>query len=175
MPTLGAFHTFYWENTSTVTSVVQSVGGYPLWQSAPLSLVLGIGFGGAEPLYQRFVAWLQQIRWALGTSLRLRRLDRERRAVLDRVVTQLQGQLYPHARVAVRTTARTLRLHEPTAWAKISHDLHRKYSWAENTYRHLHACDLTEEMLRADGSTTSNPDRSLTVELAYHGFAAVGK
>jgi hypothetical protein len=174
VPTLWA-HQTYWVNSSTNVAVAGSVGGYPLWQSAPLSLVLGVGLGGAEPLYVRFMTWVRQVRWALGTAWRLRRLDPERRAVLERTIVQLRSPTYTHARVAVRTTARTLRLNEPAAWAKLSHDLHRKAEWAENTYRHLHACDLTEEMLRADGSTTSNPDRNLTVELAYCGFAARGK
>ena len=172
MPTVGIFHATYWNNSDTNVVVMgPSVGGYPAWQASPLSMVMGTVLGGAEPIYQSAKAGWLRFWWAWLTSWRIRRLDPERKRVLGLVIQQLHSTAYPHARVAVRMTATTIGLNEPAAWKALSHDLHKRHMWAENMWRHLHACDVVDAMIRADGSTITNQNRTLVTELAYRGFA----
>lgn len=171
-----AFHSLFFVNTSTVVPVVIGVQGYPTWQQSPLSLVLGVGLGGAEPVLDILRQAWNRLRWTWRLARQIAGFDPERRRVMDTAVRLIESPAYGSARTAVRMTATTLGLNEPAAWRAISHDLHRKHAWAENAWRHLHACELTEQLVRIDHSTLSNQDRTLVVELAYRGFAqsAVG-
>lgn len=170
------FHSHFFTATSTVVILPRGVQGYPTWQQAPLSLVVGFGLGGAEPLIERFRRGWDRLCWAVRVAWALAGLDPERRRVAQTVLGLLTSPLYPCARTAVRMTATTLQLNEPAAWRAISHDLHKKHMWAENTWRHLHACELADQLIRIEQSTVTNQDRTLLVELAYRGFAqaAVG-
>lgn len=197
MPTVGLFHTFYWENTSTVVTPVITArpGGYPTWQSAPHATTICstiVGWPGAVPVL--IAKWWAVTLWAISfavlavwTSRRLpthhrarlhaavkdlAAFDPERLAVLERTIAVLNHPLYGTASASVRQTATTLGFNRPEAWVKLSHTLKDHQGWAENSWRHLHACHLTDEAARAQGSTLSNRDRHFAVALAYEGMAA---
>ncbi len=173
------FHTLFFANTSTAVAVTVGVQGYPTWQQAPLSLVMGSGLGpllvGAWDRSGRAVAalrrGLQRTIWIVQAACVVARFDPERRRVATIALRLLNAPAYASARTAVRMTATTLGLNEPAAWRAISHDLHRKHMWAENAWRHLHACELADQLIRIEQSTVTNQDRNLVVELAYRGFA----
>lgn len=173
MPVQSWGHVQYWENSSTVVTPVSQKGGYPTWQAAPLFLVLGFGFGGAQPIVSR---WAGLIGWAFRLFRIIVRWDPARRRALGRAVTALDDVRYAHALRAVRMTAIEPGFSGPAAWKGLAHKLHAKHAWAENQWRHLQACDHADTMLRADGSTISNTDRAFMVELAYQSYAqhAVG-
>ena len=60
---ISAFHSIFFVNTSTVVPVVIGVQGYPTWQQSPLSLVLGVGLGGAEPVLDILRRAWDRLRW----------------------------------------------------------------------------------------------------------------
>lgn len=78
---------------------------------------------------------------------------------------------FPFALEAVKQTATTLGFNRPEAWQGLSRHMKASPGRAENTFRHMHACQLTRETA---GSTLTNPDCNLLVELAYHAFARKG-
>ena len=168
MPTLGGFHTFYWETFSTVVTPPpgQGRGGYPLWQASVIA-PSGLGMLGAwwDTQYAR-------LQWFWRFLKRMHRLDTERRSVLLRVLETLESPAYGTARSAVRTTATTLGFNRPEAWKGLSRHLKDSAGRAENTFRHLEACRLLREQAN---STLTNPQQHLTVELAYQGFAIKGR
>lgn len=173
-PVAGSFHTFYWENSSTVVAaVVTAKGGYPTWQAAPLSLVLGTGFGALEPVY---TATVLRVRWFWRLFRAVLRLNQKDQKTLAKVVATFTDPRYAHAARAVKMTAIKPGMDGPLAWRSLAHDLKNHHRWAENSWRHLDACATADAMLRAEGSTISNPDRALFVELAYqsYGLHAVG-
>lgn len=170
MPVQSWGHVQYWEHSDTVvTPVVVSRGGYPLWQSAPTSLVLGSVFGGFEPYYERLSA---AVRWLWRLLRILLRWTPRQRQQLEHVIGVLESPLYAHAARAVRMTAVQPGFNEPQAWKHLSHKLAEYPGWAENTWRHLDACHEFERMVRAESSTVTNSARALIVELAYQDFAA---
>lgn len=171
-PTVGSFHTQYWENTSTVVTTVAR-GGYPTWQAAPMSLVLGMGLGGAEPIYAKAMV---SLRWLFRLLRIIVRWSPEKRRALEKAISILDDPLYPHAVRAVKMTAHEPGFTGPAAWKGFAHKIHDRHTWAENQWRHLHACDQFERMIRADDSTITNQHRALMVELAYASYAqhAVG-
>jgi len=77
----------------------------------------------------------------------------------------LNHPAYPHALEAVQKTATTLGFNRPEAWQGLSRHMKSSPGRAENVFRHLEACRLTRETA---GSTLTNPDCNLLVELAYH-------
>lgn len=100
---------------------------------------------------------------------------RELELILERALHTVQHPVYPLAARAVRQTATTLGFNKPQAWIQLGHALKDHPDWAENTWRHLHACELTDQWARQAGSTLTNPDRHLLVQIAYSGFSARGK
>lgn len=191
-PTVGEFHQKYWVNSDTsVTPTVISAGGYPAWQSQPTGVTLGASIWAvpAPVLLTKFwalLAWALSFvvfavwttrRWPkknreafLATVRSLTDLDEERLAVLARTVAVLQDPVYRIAKDGVKQTAQTLGFNQPQAWVKLSHTLKDRSGWAENSWRHLHACHLTDLSARAQGSTLCNRDRHFAVALAYEGF-----
>lgn len=167
-------HVQYWENSSTVvTPVSNAVPGYPAWEAAPMSQVLGFGFGGAVPLLEKWGASLQ---WFWRLLRIVLTWDRPRRRALEKAIETLNHDLYKHALLAVKMTAHEPGMNGPAAWKSLAHKLNTRSTWAENQWRHLHACSELERMIRADGSTISNSDRAVMVEIAYQSMAqhAVG-
>jgi hypothetical protein len=75
---------------------------------------------------------------------------------------------YPAALAAVERTRTTLGFSRPEAWQALSRQMKQSPGDAENVFRHLQACQWTRETA---GSTLSNPDCHLLVELAYHQVA----
>ena len=168
MPLAGEHHTFYWENTDTVTTpvIVSRGGGYPAWQSTVV--VVGSGFGGAVEYVERF--W-DAVRWLWRLFRRSLGFDAQRRAVVLRVLSALEHPAYPIAQRAVKQTATTLGFNRPEAWKELSRELKTSPGRAENAFRHLEAMRLVRANLLS--STVTNPECNLIVELAYHGFASV--
>ena len=173
MPVAGSFHTHYWEVSSTQATVVQGNVGYPTWQMAPLSLVLGSGFGGLLPFIERIGTSLL---WAWRLGRIICRWSPPKRQALEQAVRILDSELYPHALRAVKMTAVIPGFNEPQAWRQVGQKLKASQGWAENTWRHLEASDHFNQMIRAEGSTASNADRAFFIEMAYQAFAqrAVG-
>lgn len=175
MPVVGEFHGFFWDGVPGSTAgQPQPPGGptrpgYPGWQVSVI----------APSLFGVIGAWLDtrwaQVKWWLWFGRRVNALDRERRAVLLTVLDRLDSPAYPLAQAAVRQTATTLGFNRPEAWIQLSREIKASPGRAENQYRHLNACTLLNAASRAAGSTLSNPVQHLTVELAYTGFAAMGK
>lgn len=173
-PLAGWAHTFYWENTSTVAAAVAvKRGGYPTWEAAPLSLVLGSAFGALEPVYE---ATIVRVSWFWRLWRAIVRMNRQDRRVVEQVVNSILDPRYQHAKRAVKMTAVKPGMDGPLAWRNLAHDLKTHHRWAENSWRHLDACASADAMMRAEGSTITNPDRALMVELAYQhlGLHAVG-
>ena len=168
MPTVGVFHTQYWAVSDTTAPPVlaASLGGYPRWQASVIASSL-LGVIGAW-----WDVWWARIRWWLGFAPRIHRLDSERRAVLVGVLETLESPHYRAAQRAVRRTATTLGFSRPEAWKDLSRALKDSPGRAENTFRHLEACKLLRETA---GSTLTNPQQHLLVELAYQGFAWKGQ
>lgn len=193
-PTIGEFHQKYWVFSDTsVTPIGTSKGGYPAWQSQPSGVTLGTSIWGAPApaLLTKFwamVAWSFSFvvlavwtakRWnkrdrerMLATVKILTAMDPERLSVVERTMAVLNDPVYTLAKDGVKQTAQTLGFNQPQAWVKLSHTLKDRQGWAENSWRHLHACHLTDLASRAQGSTLCNRDRHFAVALAYEGFAA---
>lgn len=173
MPTVGPFHNLYWNDQPASTVVITPPGsgkaGYPGWQSAVIAPSLFGAIGAVIDL------WMERLRWALRLLRRVKGLDREQRLILERVLGSLESPAYPVARLAVRQTATTLGFNRPEAWKPLGTALKASPGRAENTFRHLNACTLLRDTLRAKGSTVTNPEMHLSVELAYQGFAAKGR
>lgn len=163
MPTVGTFHTFYWEFSDTnVAPVAISRGGYPGWQASVIAPSL-LGILGAW-----IDTWMVRLKWWIRFAPRVHRLTTERRDVLVHVLTALESPAYGAARKAVRETAVTLGFNRPEAWVPYSRALKASPGRAENLFRHVRACELTRDYT---SSTLANPTVHLVTELAYHGFA----
>lgn len=143
-------------------------GGYPRWQASVITL--GTLWGGLVPFVER--AWDRWC-WWWRTQPRVLRLGREERLVLLRVLDGLEDPAFPLAQRTVRKTATTLHFNRSEAWKDLSRAIKSSPGDAENTYRHLESCRLLH--LNLVGSTLTNPETHLIVELAYQGFAAVGR
>src|SRR6185295_2310066 len=157
MPVIGSFHTYYWEVSSTVVTTVTQTGGYPTWQAAPLSQVLGVGFGGMTPFVERCGT---NLRWLCRMLRIVLRWDPARRQALTKAIQALDDPRYPHALRGVKMTAIAPDFSGPAAWKVFGRAIHDRANWAENQWRHLKACDHADQMMRAEGSTISNPDRA---------------
>jgi hypothetical protein len=173
VPVVGEFHTQYWAVTDTAVAPKPGGAGrpgYPMWQSGPNIVVLGVAFGGLAPFFERF--W-DRLQWGWRTVGRVLRLGATQRPALLRVLDALEHPAYPPARLAVRKTATTIGFNRPEAWLDLGRAMKRDAGEAQNTYRHMESCRL----LRANllNSTVTNPQCHLIVELAYQEFAAKGR
>ena len=195
-PTFLSFHTHYWEFSDTsVTPVAATRGGYPVWQSTPHSVTIGASLFGLPPdvpdILARWwaaiaglVVFLVVMVWTvkrfpkrdrdrlMAAVQELTTLDSERLAVVERTINVIRTPIYDVASAGVRQTATTLGFNRPQAWVQLSHKLKEHHAWAENSWRHLHACELTDRAARDQGSTLTNRDRHFAVALAYEGFVA---
>ena len=195
MPTLWA-HTNYFATSDTraPTPLAASEGGYPRWQASVIAT--GSLFGGLQAWWEHLVWWIglwgrrADIERALHPptpGVVYQYVDRPviveapPRVITERVevdkpltgaLASAQGLMahpaYPAAVEAVKKTATTIGFNRPEAWQGLSKQMKSSPGRAENTFRHLYACQLTRETA---GSTLSNPDCNLLVELAYHEFA----
>lgn len=195
MPTLWA-HTNYFATTSTVVPAAlgASNGGYPLWQAS--GIATGSLFGGFQAYWERLVWWVK-LWWGTPRADIERGLHPPTPGVVyefvdrpvivpsppqiikEQVIVEPQalGQAvakaqdltkhpaYPFALEAVKKTATTLGFNRPEAWQGLSRHMKSSPGRAENVFRHMNACQLTRETA---GSTLTNPDCNLLVELAYH-------
>ncbi len=170
---IGAWaHRQYWVTRSTVVPPPSSGGaeaGYTRWQSVPISMNTGLA-GLWDPLVE-VAAWVWAVcaglLGALGMAASLGGAKLKHKHALRRSVDVMNDPRYTIAVDCVAQTATTLGFRRPQAWSKLSHALKEKPHWAENSWRHLHACKLLDEAVRAQGSTLSNPEMNLMVELAY--------
>lgn len=164
MPTLWA-HQNYFNNSSTVVpqALAPSKGGYPLWQAS--GIAVGSLFGALQPYWERLVAWLlsKWVRQVVVTAPT---------GVIAHAENLLNHPAYPFAQAAVRRTATTLGFNRPEAWQGLSRQMKSSPGHAENIYRHMQACQWTRDTA---GSTLTNPECNLLVELAYQDFALKGK
>lgn len=182
MPSIGAFHSFYWKGSSNVVTPPTSTeagGGYPAWQAS----VVGFGLGSLQPWWERWyhalVRWVRlwrgrsrvtpaELQWLERVAL----LTDTERLVLGRVLRAIESPAYYAASAAVRDTAHTLGFASPAAWRPYSRMLKANAGRAENIFRHVKACEHTRSLL---SSTLSNAEVNLVVELAYCGYAVKGR
>lgn len=169
MPVQSWGHSQYWSVFSTVVppppTPIISRGGYPGWQAS----VIGSLFGAIQV---QLVALWAEIRWYLRLIRRVRALDARQQVALAAAFHALEHPGFPAALTAVQETAVTLGFNRPEAWKPYSHAIKASPKRAENIFRHLRACEQTKAAL---GSTLSNPECNLLVELAYHAFARKGR
>lgn len=172
MPVVGEFHQTYWSTSDTKAVVPPGPGvpGYPMWQSGPTTIVLGSAFGGLVPFFERIAEWCRRV-WRF--TFRVSRLTPTQCLALERVLQSFEHPGYPIARHTVRKTATTLGFNRSEAWLELGRALKRSPGESENTFRHLESVRLLRFNLV--GSTLSNPQANLMVELAYQEFAAMGK
>lgn len=163
---LKPFQQNYWMFSDTVVPPLRlSRGGYPAWQGSVIASLFGT-------LWEQAALYLQRWRWAWRLLQRARRLSDDRQGVVLRVLDLVEHPAYPPAQRAVRETAQTLGFANPAMWKPYSHMLKTDPGRAENIFRHVRAMELTVEHY---GSTLSNPDKNVLVELAYQDFAMRGR
>lgn len=107
------------------------------------------------------------VQWAR----RITKLDPAKRAVLTDTLDWLEDARFPLALSAVDRTAHTLGFTRPEAWLPYARMLKGNPGRAENVFRRVQAGEWTREAAKAQGSTLSNADTALLVELAYHVYA----
>ena len=194
MPVIGAFHAKYWRARANTPPPVLPGGPvmYHEWQSTiqrTVTLTMAIGWVSLDALGP---IW-QQLRWYWRLARRLwhwrapanqeqletwiARLEvftTAERAVLERVVTAMEGPWWAEAQAAVALCATTPKFHQPEQWVDYGRALKRNPGQAQNVFRHLKAVHALRDL--ADGpAPISNPDAHLIVELAYQAFAAQGR
>lgn len=164
MPTIGPFHSFWWNLSDTTVAPVRiGRGGYPAWQA---SVVVGSGFGPIG-------AWCSEtwtaIKYWWALKQRVQALPQAQRAVLFYTLDAFTDPKYAAARTAVTETARTLGFNRPEAWIQYSRMLKSDMGRQENHYRHLRAVVRTRELIKP--STITNPMVNFYTELAYQEYA----
>ena len=173
MPVQSWGHSQYWAGGDgpPPTGAPVSVGGYPGWQTAARTqTVTGSAFGPLQWLWERAtgaVWWWW--RW-LDIGWRARRWGTDRQWILVDVINTIEHPMFPYAIEGVVKTAKTPGFARPEAWARLSHKLKERGTWAENAWRHMNACDVMAERIAREGDGTfpvSNPNMNLMVELAY--------
>ncbi len=200
MPTLWA-HRNYFNNSSTFVTpaLADSKGGYPRWQASVIAV--GTFPGQLQLLWDKVKAWWRPVRVIevpvacepqvitqvvhvlqkpkpkprIGALVRWARRAQKAPAppvgVLAHVQALRDHPAYPVALDAVAQTATTLGFNRPEAWQGLSRQMKSSPGRAENTFRHMRAC----EIVRAQSpSTLTNPDCNLLVELAYYEWAKKG-
>src|SRR6185295_12925165 len=104
--------------------------------AAPLSLVLGSGFGGILPFIERIG---MQLAWGWRLFRIVSRWPAHKRQALSKTIAALDSPLYPHAARAVKMTAVLPGFNEPRAWTNVANKIKGAQGLAENTWRHLEA------------------------------------
>lgn len=168
MPTIGIFHTKFWEFSDTNFPHASTTvgGGYPAWQAAVITPSL-VGIVGA---------WIdarwELLKWHWRFAVRVHRLSYESRGVLSRALTSMESPAYPKAQAAVRRTATTLGFMNDPNRAEVIKYMKDTPGRVENVYRHLHA---RKALSAAAGSTLANHELNFLTELAYQGFTITRK
>lgn len=190
MPVIGSFHNRFWKARANAPPAAGASMAwmYPQVQSV---VIMSMAIWGAPLDTIRPV--LKQMRWLWTIARRLwqwrhpvqqdlleawiDRLDRftpEEAAVLERVARVMEGPYWTPARAAVRRCANTPKFHQPEQWIEYGRALKANRGQAQNVFRHVKA--VSELRGLADGpAPLSNPDAHLVIELAYQGFAALGR
>jgi hypothetical protein len=117
---------------------------------------------GSRCIGKRVCDW---IGWAWTLIRRSYRFDPERRAIVKQTLAALEHDAFPTAQRSVRKTAVTLGFNRAESWKDLSREIKSDPGRAENTFRHLEAMRLTR--VNNIGSTMTNADQNLIVELAY--------
>ena len=167
MPVQSWGHSQYWTATDTaVTPVVPTSGqpGYPLWQGGVV--VMPSAFGAVAAWAG---IWSQRVRIMWRFAAHMIGMTREQQAVVWRCVEAVDAPSYHVARGSVKRTATTLGFNRPEAWGDLKAELKRDAGNCENTFRHLHTVNVLRQNLV--GSTLTNPQAHLLVELAYQGYS----
>ena len=199
MPVIGSFHNRYWKaRANGVIPPGPAVSWiYPQVQSVVSSGLAVVVFGPPLHLLRQWGrqawAWMvrarHRLRWAWRVACavwrwrvwaerieardwtaRLDTLDLEQRAVLERVVTVLQGPAWASAQREVRACATSPKFHQPEQWVDYSRTVKKNAGHAQNIWRHMKVVYA----IQAD-QPVSNPDAHLAAELAYQGFATMGR
>lgn len=185
MPLVGEFHGKFWRARANPlpTPGVSSDWLYPRFQAVILmSAFWMIPVQALEALWRQ-LRWYTRLARALWWwrsveaherltqwIQRLEASDWEQRAILDRVWLAFDPTVWPQARDRVRATATTPDFNQPIAWVEYSRAIKANTGQAQNVFRHL---KVVHE-LRAT-TPLSNPEAHLLAELAYQGFAALGR
>lgn len=111
----------------------------------------------------------------LESARRLHRLPDVQQEVVKRVLGLLEDPRYDLATTAVRHTATLPGFHRPEAWRSLTHLLKGDPGRAENMYRRVKATEQVKTLAREMGSTVTNPQAQLLVELAYHAYTITGR
>lgn len=172
MPTIGAFHGFYWMTGDAAPGPPAGGVSPPVYGTWQASVVVGSLFGAIGARWDAFRA---AVRYWWGLKTRIERLDGERRAVLFATLDLLESVHFPRAQVAVRETATTLGFTRPEAWLALSRAIKADPGRAQNVFRHLEAMRRLRVASDAAGEVVSNPVQNFAIELAYQGFARMGK
>lgn len=181
-------HSQYWDGSTGGEPEPGEPGPpwqYPIWQSGGVVLP---SLGGACQGAWEWTLALASLAWScrhysaeqLQTTERL--LPRlgatvtvpEHLAIAERVLTVLQSPVYPLAQQAVRQTAIKPTMRDHHYWRAVGQTA-KAWNWSENVYRRLDANETADRTLRAAGSTVTNMDRELAVELAYGALKALGR
>lgn len=105
---------------------------------------------------------------------RLEEFDAEEVAILDRVLHAFAHPRWRDAQQAVRVCATTPKFHQPEQWVEYGRALKGNPGQAQNVFRHIRVVHVLRG-LQDDAGPLSNPDAHLLAELAYQGFAALGR
>lgn len=130
---------------------------------------MGSLFGGIAGVA---AIWWARLRTLWRLTRRLEPMTAQQRAVVWRVVDVVESPAFPVAVQAVQRTATTLGFNRNDAWSHLKSALKVDPGHAENTFRHLQTVQTLR--LNYTGSSLSNPEAHLLVELAYHGYAWQG-
>mgnify|MGYP001617550811 CR=1 FL=1 len=186
MPLVGEFHGKFWRARPTAPppSGVSGEWMYPRVQAAlilssaiwwlpwtvltPLWVLL-CWYGSVLRQLWRWQCWARAHRLALAPA-HFGTLDAEQLLILSRVLSALHSPAWTNTQQLVRATATTLNFNEPAAWVDYNRAIKANAGQAQNVFRHLKVVHA----LRATTSL-SNPEAHLLAELAYQGFAAIGR
>lgn len=185
--------------------VVSKGGGYPVWQASSVGVgsLFGGLQGYWERLLAWAKVWKRLRHWSpervtaaldrwekppamvvpqpaivvpQPTIIKVKTEPEPEPAPLPAALAQAERMLnhpaYPFAVEAVKKTATTLGFNRPEAWQGLSRHMKASPGRAENVFRHMEACRITRETC---GSTLTNPECNLLVELAYHDWVVSRK
>lgn len=186
MPVVGEFHAKFWKaraNAPAPPATAATAWMYPGVQSV---VTMPFLFGALQPLWDQLVWYvrLAERLWhwrAPANQVRLETwiahleaFDTEEYAIVERVVEAMRHPRWSDARHAVRAVATSPKFHHPEQWVAYGRALKANKGQAQNVFRHVKA--VSELHGLADGpAALSNPEAHLLIELAYQGFAALGR
>lgn len=177
MPVVGEFHGKFWRARANIPPPpgAGNIWMYPCWQISVVAMTI---FG--PPLDLIRVYWrhvlacihVAQLLWRYRVWVMLfDGWDAEQRAVVNRAIAVMNHPTWTEARQRVRACAETPKFHQPEQWLAYSRAVKANAGHAQNIWRHVR---VVLELKAAD-PTLTNPDAHLIAELAYQGFAAIGR